>query len=220
MSGTYRRLSRHEIDSELRTRKSKDERIDFLRWLLLQDEEALTLSPEENHLYAYVTFDSEGYRRVAHSGGVTDSNERKEINKKTEHYREYIKSRLKYFEDSRGDIGPYAFEDEKHEDQAPDTSSSYQVPDRIQWRGNVTDLVYLFMRLEQKGFLGKDFGAQPWAHLKKHFTDRQNKELYNLKQVKQNIENSKTGKSAKGDTIDSIFSEINDLTEEEKRSKL
>ena len=227
MSSTYRRLSRIEIDSELKQRKSREEKIDFLNWLLLQDEEAYKLLPEEDDEYSYVNFNREGVRYISQSG-VAEIEEMESIARKTRAYREFIQNRIDYWEKAKTDHGPFPVEKEigdsdeglDLEEPEPQPSNTTQAPERIEWRGGKADLVYLFMRLQEGGFLGLDYKAAPWTLLKQHFELEEGKDLGNLKQTKQNIENSKSGKSREGDKIDSIISEIEDLPEEEKIARV
>jgi hypothetical protein len=69
MAYTYRRLSIQEIDQQLQLRSSKEERIDYLEWLLFKDKEALELTYDEDDGYTYVDFKRDGERYLYRSGG-------------------------------------------------------------------------------------------------------------------------------------------------------
>lgn len=84
----------------------------------------------------------------------------------------------------------------------------------IRWKGHTTDLVYLFQRLRQEGFLGWDYEDQPWKRLRDHFALTDGRSLGDLAQVWQNILNSKSGKSRYGDKMDSIIEEMKRLPDE------
>ena len=186
MSSTYRRLSKSEIDSKLKQRKSREERIDFLKWLLLQDEEACKIWPEEDSEYAYINFNQEGVRSIRF--GIPEIEEMEKQDQKTKAYREFLQNRLDYWENAKTGHGPFPEEGEIADvDEGFDHKEPESQPlQRIEWKGGKSDLVYLFTRLRKEGFLGMDFKANPWVLLKQHFKLKEGDELSNLKQTRQN----------------------------------
>ena len=78
---------------------------------------------------------------------------------------------------------------------------------RLRWKREKSDLVYLFQRLVEEGFLTNDFKDKPWQQLGNHFADKDGRDLENLRQTSQNIQHTKSGKSRHGKKIDEIISE-------------